>query len=102
MLYDLFLGPPELSNGSVERVEEGEPFSHNAQVSPGFPEEITIFEWYFNGVELLSTGSNPDISVYPSINFTQVFRNHSGNYTITATNDGGTASGFFILDVQCW
>ena len=52
-----------------------------------------------DGVELVnSTGREYG---YPSIFISSVQPPDTGNYTLTATNDHGTASASFFLDVLC-
>ena len=43
----------------------------------------------------------PNVASYPNITFNSVSRNDSGNYSITVSNEAGSVSTFFILDVQC-
>ena len=80
---------------------EGYPFSLYIEQTEGFPIVPDDYEWSFDGTSISEGGSNPNISVYPVIIFTNVNRTDSGNYTVTVYNEGGTSTGFFILNVLC-
>ena len=78
---------------------EGSPFSYTDIVqAPGFP-LLPSYQWTHNGV--LITSTNPNVSVYPNIVFSSVVRTQSGNYSMTASTEGGDSIGYFILDVHC-
>ena len=79
---------------------EGSPFSHtNIQQSPGFP-LLPSYQWFHDGVAInTDTSTNPNVSVYPNIVFSSVVRTQSGNYSMTASTEGGDSTGYFILDV---
>jgi len=78
--------------------EGNDPFSFNMEQSAGYP-PVPSFQWYFNGEEISPSSSNPNVSVYPHIVFSPVLRSQSGNYSMTATTEGGNSTGFFFLDV---
>ena len=80
---------------------EGYPFSLNIEQTEGFPIAPDDYEWSFDGTPISEGESNPNISIYPVIIFTNVNRTDSGNYSITVSNEGGTSTGFFILNVLC-
>ena len=79
---------------------EGDTFEFNIEEIQGFPVIPESFTWFFNGI-LFNTSSSLNVSVYPFIKFTDINRNNSGNYSIIVTNEGGIASGFVLLNVQC-
>ena len=67
----------------------------------GFP-PLPVYQWFYNGVLIPADSTNPVISSYPDITFTNISRNDSGNYSMTASVSGaGSVTGYFILDVQC-
>ena len=80
---------------------EGYPLSLYIEQTEGFPIVPDDYEWSFDGTPISEGGSNPNISIYPVIIFTNVNRTDSGNYSITVSNEGGTSTGFFILNVLC-
>ena len=80
---------------------EGDSFSLDIEITEGFPIVPGDYEWSFDGTPISEGGSNPNISIYPVIIFTNVNRTDSGNYSITISNEGGTSTGFFILNVLC-
>ena len=80
---------------------EGDQFSLYIEQTEGFPIVPDDYEWSFDGTPISEGGSNPNISIYPNITFTNVNRTDSGNYSITVSNEGGTSTGFFILNVLC-
>ena len=65
-----------------------------------FPPLLTS-QWTHEGQSLLSNGSNDIILTDFIITLTNVQRNQSGNYTLTVSNDAGSTTTSFILDVQC-
>ena len=65
-----------------------------------FPPLLTS-QWTHEGQPLLSNGSNDMILSDFIITLTNVQRNQSGNYTLTVSNDAGSTTTSFILDVQC-
>ena len=79
---------------------EGIPFSYTDIVqTPGFP-LLPSYHWFYNGVAInVTTNTNPNVSVYPNIVFSSVVRTQSGNYSMTASTEGGDSTGYFILDV---
>ena len=97
-----FLEPPVLLRNSTPiAIIEGYPFSLYIEQTEGFPIVPDDYEWSFDGTPISEGGSNPNISIYPAIIFTNVNRTDSGNYSITVSNEEGTSTGFFILDVLC-
>ena len=93
-------GPPVLQRlPALIRVVEGNQFSYaDIQQTAGFP-LVPSYEWFLNGEEISITSTNPNVSVYPNIVFNSVVRTHSGNYSMTASTEGGDSTGYFILDV---
>ena len=81
-------------------VVESNTFSFNMEQSAGYP-PVPSFQWYFNGEEISPSSSNPNVSVYPQIVFSPVLRSQSGNYSMTASTEGGDSTGYFCLDVLC-
>ena len=79
-------------------IAEKSSFSFNMELSAGYP-PVPSFQWYFNGEEISPNSSNPNVSVYPQIVFTSVLRSQSGNYSMTASTEGGNSTGYFILNV---
>ena len=79
---------------------EGSQFSYTYIVqAPGFP-HLPSYQWTHNGVAInTTTSTNPNVSVYPEITFNPVVRTQSGNYSMTASTEGGDSTGYFILDV---
>ena len=74
-------------------------YSLDVEILAGFP-VVPSFQWYFNGVPINSESSiNPNVSVYPLIVFGSVQSSHSGNYSITVSSEGGSTTGYFIVDV---
>ena len=65
-----------------------------------FPPLLTS-QWTHKGQPLLSNSSNDIILTNFIITLTNVQRNQSGNYTLTVSNDVGSTTTSFILDVQC-
>ena len=97
-----FLEPPVLlQNSTTIVIIEGYSFSLNIQQTEGFPIVPDDYEWSFDGTPISEGESNPNISIYPVIIFTNVNRTDSGNYSITVSNKGGTSTGFIILNVLC-
>ena len=97
------LEPPVLRTLSTPLVAvEGSPFSYTDIVqAPGFP-HLPSYQWTHNGVAInTTTSTNPNVSVYPNIVFSSVVRTQSGNYSMTASTEGGDSIGYFILDVHC-
>lgn len=74
---------------------------------PAFPFPM-IFQWQRNGINIASNTSTVTYG-YPVVNFANVSRSDTGNYSLTATNfllDGsdeqlGNDSGSFNLNVLC-
>ena len=58
-------------------------------------------QWTHEGQPLVSNGSNDILLTDFIITLTNVQRNQSGNYTLTVSNDAGSTTTSFILDVQC-
>ena len=81
-------------------VIENDTFSFNMELSAGYP-PVPSFLWYFNGEEISPSSSNPNVSVYPQIVFSPVLRNQSGNYSMTASTEGGDSTGYIIINVHC-
>ena len=97
----LLLGLPVLFQQSVaDIVAEGNMFIFNIEAISGFPLVPSSFQWYFSG-EVLQDSSLINITSYPNITINSVHRNNSGNYSLSVSNEAGTTTGFFILDVQC-
>ena len=65
-----------------------------------FPPLLTS-QWTHEGQPLLSNGSNDIILTDFIITLTNVQRNQSGNYILTVSNDAGSTTTSFILDVKC-
>ena len=57
-------------------------------------------QWTHEG-QLLLFNSNNIILTDHTITFGSVQRNQSGNYTLTVSNDAGSATTSFLLDVLC-
>ena len=81
-------------------VAEGDMFIFNIEANSGLPVVPSSFQWYFSG-EVLQDSSLINITSYPNITINSVQRNNSGNYSLSVSNEAGTVTGFFILDVQC-
>ena len=81
-------------------VVENSPLTFTSIVqTPGYP-DLPTYQWYHDGVLInTSTSTNPNVSVYPNIVFSSVTRTQSGNYSMTASTEGGDSTGYFILDV---
>ena len=78
---------------------EGSTFSYaEIQQTEGFP-LVPSYQWFLNGQEINTTSTNPNVFVYPNIVFSSVLRTQSGNYSMTASTEGGDSTGYFILDV---
>ena len=93
--------PPVLSRQSaVMSAVESSPFSFTSIVqTPGYPDP-PLYQWFHDGVAInTTTSTNPNVSVYPNIVFSSVVRTQSGNYSMTASTEGGNSTGYFILDV---
>ena len=81
---------------------EGDTFEFNIEEIQGFPVIPESFTWFLNGMPVnTSSTCSLNVSLYPFIKFTEINRNNSGNYSIIVTNEGGIASGFVLLNVQC-
>ena len=89
-------------------VENSGVLSVNISQSLGYPpdpsqnsERATLtYQWFHDGVAInTTTSTNPNVSVYPEITFNPVMRTQSGNYSMTASTEGGDSTGYFILDV---
>ena len=93
--------PVLLQNSTPIAVIEGGQFSFYIEQTEGFPIAPDDYEWSFDSAPISEGGSNPNISIYPVIIFTNVKRTDSGNYSITVYNEGGTSTGLFILNVLC-
>ena len=88
--------------GNQQITTEGNVFSFSMQQTEGVPVEIISFQWYFNGILIITESStSPNVTEYPFITFTNVSRTNSGNYTISVSHQGGVVNGSFHLDVQC-
>ena len=82
-------------------VLENSAFTFNIQQSEGHP-AVPTYQWTHNGKLInTDTSTNPNVSVYPNIVFSSVVRTQSGNYSMTASTEGGDSTGYFILDVHC-
>ena len=93
--------PPVLARQlAVMSVMENSPFSFTSIVqTPGYPDP-PLYQWFHDGVAInTDTSTNPNVSVYPNIVFSSVVRTQSGNYSMTASTEGGNSTGYFILDV---
>ena len=91
-------------------VENSAVFSFNISQSLGYPPDPSqnsqratlTYQWFLNGVPInTDTSINPNVSDYPQIVFSSVMRNQDGNYSMIATTEAGSSTGYFILDVQC-
>ena len=100
--------PPVLKDLGVVTTVENSNLSLNLTGSLGYPpypsqntQQATLtYQWTHNGVAINTTAStNPNVSVYPEITFNPVLRTQSGNYSMTASTEGGDSTGYFILDV---
>ena len=88
---------------STQLVIEGNNITVNLTVGEAptpFPPQYTS-QWTHDGQPLLSNGSNDILLTEFVITLTSVQRNQSGNYTLTISNDAGSTTTSFILDVQC-
>ena len=93
--------PPKLRViNKVNTTEGNEPFSLNMEQSAGYP-PVPSFQWFLDDLRISNSSINPNVSVYPWIVFSPVLRNQSGNYSMTASTEGGDSTGYFILNVQC-
>lgn len=79
---------------------ESSSFSFDVEAMAGYPPIPTQFTWFINGASLVSN-SHTNVSVYPLIVFSFLNRTQSGTYSMTASNEGGTTLGFFVLNVTC-
>ena len=80
-------------------VVENNVFSFNIEQSAGFP-LVPSYQWYHDGMLIdTDTSINPNVSDYPQIVFNPLLRTHSGNYSMIATTEAGSSTGYFILDV---
>ena len=88
-----------MTNNSVQAVEHGD-VSVNLQGGPpnAFPPTITSSQLSINGNPVSNTGVT--VNDY-NVSFTNVQRAQSGIYTLAVSNDVGTSSTTFTLDVQC-
>ena len=103
MFCVVFTGPPVLNSVSTAEIGvENSPFSFTSTVqTPGYPDP-PLYQWLHDGVLInTDTSTNPNVSVYPNIVFSSVVRTQSGNYSMTASTEGGVSTGYFILDVHC-
>ena len=101
-IYVLVL-PSLLTPPDTQSVIEGNNITVNLTVGGAptpFPPLLTS-QWTHEGQPLLSNGSNDIILTDFIITLTNVQRNQSGNYTLTVSNDAGSTTTSFILDVQC-
>ena len=81
-------------------IVENNPFTYNISIPSSHYHLIPSYQWYCDGVAINTTTiTNPDVSVYPEITFNPVVRTQSGNYSMTASTEGGDSTGYFILDV---
>ena len=89
-------------------VENSGVFSFNISQLLGYPPDPSqnskratlTYQWFHDGVAInTTTSTNPNVSVYPNIVFSSVVRTQSGNYSMTASTEGGDSTGYFILDV---
>ena len=81
----------ENNNITVDLTVEG--------ASTPFPPVLTS-QWTHEGQPLLSNGNDIILTDY-TITLDSVQRNQSGNYTLTVSNDAGSTTTNFILDVLC-
>ena len=81
----------ENSNITVNLTVEGAP-------TP-FP-PMLISQWTYESQLLLLNGNNIILTDY-TITLGSVQRNQSGNYTLTVSNDAGSTTTSFLLDVLC-
>ena len=90
-------------------VVENSAFSFNISQSLGYPPDPSqnsqratlTYQWLLNDTSIdAATSINPNVSDYPHIVFSSVMRSQNGNYSMTATTEAGSSSGYFILDVQ--
>ena len=86
-------------NAPVQTLTEGENISIDLQSGPdAYPPIITSSQLSLNGNPVSNTGVT--VNDY-NVSFINVQRNQSGIYTLTVSNDAGTSSTTFTLDVQC-
>ena len=81
----------ENSNFTVNLTVQGAP-------TP-FP-PILISQWTHGSQLLLSNGNNSILTNY-TITLGSIQRNQSGNYTLTVSNDAGSTTTSFLLDILC-
>ena len=101
-MYVYLVLPSLLTSVSTQLVIEGYNITVNLTVggtNTPFPPLLTS-QWTHEG-QSLSNGSNDIILTDFIITLTNVQRNQSGNYTLTVSNDAGSTTTSFILDVQC-
>ena len=61
---------------------------------------MLISQWTYESQLLLLNGNNIILTDY-TITLGSVQRNQSGNYTLTVSNDAGSTTTSFLLDVLC-
>ena len=92
-------------------VVENSSFSFNISQSLGYPPDPSqnsqratlTYQWFLNGFPInTDTSINPNVSDYPQIVFSSAMSNQDGiqNYSMIATTEAGSSTGYFILDVQ--
>ena len=109
-MYDIINGfyffivlPSLLTPVSTQSVIEGNNITVNLTMRGAptpFPPLLTS-QWTHESQPLLSNGSNDIVLTDYIITLTNVQRNQSGNYTLTVSNDVGSTTTSFILDIQC-
>ena len=95
--------PSLLTPVSTQSVIEGNNITVNLTVGgtpTPFP-PLLISQWAHEGQPLISNDSNDIILTNFIITLTNVQSNQSGNYTLTVSNNAGSTTTSFILDIQC-
>ena len=101
--YFFIVLPSLLSPVSTQSVIEGNNITVNLTIGGAptpFPPLLTS-QWTHEGQPLLSNDNNDIILTNFIITLTNVQRNQSGNYTLTVSNNAGSTTTSFILDIQC-
>ena len=94
--------PSLLTLASTQLVVENNNITVNLTVEGApipFP-PVLISQWTHEGQPLLSNGNDIILTDY-TITLGSVQRNQSGNYTLIVSNNAGSTTTNFIIDVQC-
>ena len=97
------MSPSLLSSVFIQTVVEGENITINLQSVEEGPDVFPPFissQLSYNGNLLSNSEGMITVDDY-NVSFTNVQRNHSGNYTLVVSNDAGASNSTFILNVLC-